>query len=400
MPKSAPRKKAPLSALFTLAFIMLINALAYGVIIPLLYPYAQRFGIGPLGLSMLFATFSLAQFISTPILGRLSDRYGRKPLLVISMLGTSLALGTFALATNIWMLFASRLVDGITGGNISIAQAMLADLTEGKDRARAFGLLGASFGVGFLLGPTLGGLLSTIHITAPFWLATALASLATLFSAIFLKETGRVSKRESRRESLFNFGHLIHALASPVTGMILLVSLISAVANNAWIIGFQSFSVDLFKMSARDTGLIFAGAGVVNILMQAGGIRLILKIFRTQQRVLVSSLFFSTLVSLATAFARTPFWFTVGIFSYMIAFAPLIPMVTALLSEKTKREDQGAILGINQSYVSLGQIIGPLIAGGIASFSVPGIFVMIGGTMGIAWVMGIHLRLNSKKVDL
>jgi MFS family permease len=122
MPSSRPT--ATKTSLAILALIMLVNALAYGIIIPLLYPYAERFGITPIGLSVMFASFSLAQFFATPILGRLSDRHGRKPWLVVSLFGTSVALALFALATNFWLLLVSRIVDGITGGNISIADGM------------------------------------------------------------------------------------------------------------------------------------------------------------------------------------------------------------------------------------------------------------------------------------
>jgi len=158
--------------MLVLGLVMLVNALSYGMFIPLQYPYASRFGITPVGLSIMLALFSASQFIATPIIGRLSDRFGRKPLLLISLLGTSLSLAFFALAQTAWMLFAARILDGITGGNNSVAQAVIADTTTGRDRAKSFGLLGALFGVGFLLGPALGGLLSRISLTAPFFSAS------------------------------------------------------------------------------------------------------------------------------------------------------------------------------------------------------------------------------------
>lgn len=149
---------------------MLVNALSYGTIIPLMYPYSARFGINALGLSLLFACFSLAQLIATPIIGRLSDKYGRKPLLLLCLGGTGLSLALFASAQNVAMLFVARILDGITGGNNSVAQAAIADSSTGKDRAQAFGLLGASYGFGFLLEPALGGVLSEISLSTPFCL--------------------------------------------------------------------------------------------------------------------------------------------------------------------------------------------------------------------------------------
>jgi predicted MFS family arabinose efflux permease len=318
---------------------------------------------------------------------------------VVSLFGTSVALALFALATNFWLLLVSRIVDGITGGNISIAQAMLADMTEGKDRAKAFGLLGASFGFGFLVGPALGGLLSQFSITAPFWFASAIALIATFCSMFFLKETHHTRQEASKHQPLFNFKLLWHALVSPVTGLILFISLASAIAQNAWIIGFQSFSVDTLQLTARDTGLIFAGAGLVSIVMQSGGVRLLLKLLRSQQRVLTFSLLGATIVSAWLFFAVTPLLFTIGIFIYMIVFSPQMPMVGALLSEKTDKSDQGAILGINQSYISLGQVIGPLMAGVIATISTPAVFLFVAGTVAVAWVMSLRLNAQAHKVN-
>jgi DHA1 family multidrug resistance protein-like MFS transporter len=175
--------------------------------------------------------------------------------------------------------------------------------------------------------------------------------------------------------------------------------LASAIAQNAWIIGFQSFSVDTLQLTARDTGLIFAGAGLVSIVMQSGGVRLLLKLLRSQQRVLTFSLLGATIVSAWLFFAVTPLLFTIGIFIYMIVFSPQMPMVGALLSEKTDKSDQGAILGINQSYISLGQVIGPLMAGVIATISTPAVFLFVAGTVAVAWVMSLRLNAQAHKVN-
>lgn len=182
-------KEAKNTVLILLAVVMLVNALSYGTIIPLLYPYAARFGIGPLELGVLFASFSVAQFIATPIIGRLSDKYGRKPLLLMSLFGTSLSLGLFAIAWSAPVLFIARILDGITGGNITVAQAIIADTYPPEERSKGFGILGAAFGFGFLFGPALGGVLSAINITAPFWFAAGLAAVSSLIGYFILPET-------------------------------------------------------------------------------------------------------------------------------------------------------------------------------------------------------------------
>ena len=172
--------------LIFLSILMLVNALAYGVIIPLLYPYAKTFGMTPLGLSLLFASFSLFQFLFTPIIGRLSDVYGRRPLLLFSILGTGLSLVMFGMSQSIWQLFVARIIDGITGGNMSVAQAVIADSIKGPERAKAFGMLGASFGFGFLVGPAIGGFLSQYSLSAPFFFSAGLAVISTIFVYFFL----------------------------------------------------------------------------------------------------------------------------------------------------------------------------------------------------------------------
>ncbi len=409
MPKrsSSPVGAKPVSSgvkntrLLVLALVMIINALAYGTIIPLLYPYASRFGITPLGLSFLFASFSLAQFISTPILGRLSDRFGRKPVLVLCLLGTSLSLGLFAAATNVVMLFAARLIDGITGGNISVAQAMIADSTTGTERAKSFGLLGAAFGFGFLLGPALGGLLSQFGLTTPFWFASGLALVGTIAGWLLLPETlSKSVKKQQHREPLFNVRALGRALFSPVVGVVLLVSVVASTAGNAFIIGFQSFTVDILRLSARDVGLLFALSGVVNILAQGLGIRWLLTYVKSKKLVLVVSLLCSVLVMGATYFSYNFTSFVGVMLVYMITASPQVAMLTALLSERTNVEDQGEMLGINQSFTSLGQIVGPLVAGLVTTISVPAVFLLSCGLYAVALLASRWLYVPVKKVDL
>lgn len=353
-----------------LGLIMLVNALSYGTIIPLLYPYASRFGINPFLLSLLFASFSTAQLLATPIIGRLSDKYGRKPLLLFCLAGTSVSLALFASAQSVPMLFIARILDGITGGNNSVAQASIADSTDGKDRAKAFGLLGAAFGVGLLLGPALGGVLSRISLTAPFWFASSLALIGTILGVFLLPETLPKEKRQSTSQPLFNFQQMAHALMSPTVGIVLLLSLLTATALNAWIIGFQSFTVDVLKLSPTSIGLLFAAFGLITIVMQAGGIRLLIKKIPDKKTILVGSLILSAIAMLIVLPMSSFIPFFIAVTIYGIVSAPTMPIITALISERTKAEDQGGILGVNQSYISLGQIIGPLIAGSVATFSI------------------------------
>lgn len=362
------------SSLMILMIVMVVNALSYGTIIPLLYPYASRFGIDPVGLSMLFASFSLAQFIATPIIGRLSDKYGRKPLLLLCLFGTSLSLALFAGARSVTMLFVARILDGITGGNNSVAQAIIADTTTGPERAKAYGMLGAAFGFGFLFGPALGGVLSQISITAPFWFSALVAFLGSVAGVFLLPETLVKKDRQPSSQPLFPFKSMATAMFTPLTGIVFMITLLTAIGHNAWVIGFQSFTVDQLKMSARDIGLVFTFAGAVNIAMQAVGIRMLLKIFKSEKLALTSSLVVTTLLLIVIAFAETPLLFSTITIVYVLFLSPQMPMVAAILSNRTEGEDQGGVMGLNQAYLSMGQIIGPLIAGYFSRGSFDNIF--------------------------
>src|SRR6476660_6015095 len=176
----------PLLIIFLTIFV---NLVGFGIIIPLLPFYAETFGASPLVIGLLFAVFSLCQLAAAPALGDLSDRYGRRPILIFSLLGTVVSFVMLAVAHSIAMLFAARIVDGLSGGNISTARAYVADITEPKDRARAYGLIGAAFGMGFILGPAISGVLAKFSYTAPIWAAAGITLVATAMAWFWLPET-------------------------------------------------------------------------------------------------------------------------------------------------------------------------------------------------------------------
>ena len=384
-----------------LALIMLVNALSFGTIIPLLYPYATRFGLDAMGLSWLFASFSLFQFLATPIIGRLSDRFGRKPLLLLSIFGTSVSLALFASAQSATMLFVARILDGITGGNMSVAQAVVADTTTGKERAKAFGMLGASFGFGFLFGPAVGGLLSTFGLTVPFWFASGLALLATILGWVFLEESlDPQNQNVQKHEPLFNFSALAGALFHPLVGKVLLVSLIAALASNAFILGFQAYTVDVLELSAQQIGILFTLAGAMSVIAQVWGVSFVIARFGTKERALLWLIFASGISLVIMALGLSFYWFVAIIFFYTLV-SPLIgTMITSLLSEKVQSEDQGVMLGISQSYASIGQIVGPLLAGVIASFSVSAVFAAAAVLMLLGMSIARGLRPLAVKLNV
>src|SRR3954466_14559836 len=176
----------PLLIIFLTIFV---NLVGFGIIIPLLPFYAETFGASPLVIGLLFAVFSICQLAAAPALGDISDRYGRRPVLILSLAGTVVSFVMLALAHSLAMLFAARIVDGLSGGNITTARAYIGDIATDENRARLFGMLGAAFGLGFIIGPGLGGLFARISYTAPIWAAAVITIVAMVLAWVWLPET-------------------------------------------------------------------------------------------------------------------------------------------------------------------------------------------------------------------
>src|SRR5262249_3032123 len=192
----APRSEMsrPLAVIF---LTILVNLIGFGIIIPLLPFYAETFGASPVAVGMLFASFSLAQLVASPVLGHWSDHWGRRPVLIFSLLGTVVSFVMLALAHSLMVLFAARVVDGLSGGNITTARAYIADVTDESNRAKAFGMLGASFGLGFILGPAISGFFVKISYTAPIWDAAMITLVATALGGFWLHENDLCMPRSS-----------------------------------------------------------------------------------------------------------------------------------------------------------------------------------------------------------
>lgn len=373
-------------SLSILILVMLVNALSYGTIIPLLYPYTARFGVDPFVLSLLFASFSFAQLLATPIIGRLSDKYGRKPLLLWCLFGTGVSQILMALANSIPMIFIARILDGITGGNNSVAQAMVADTVKGPDRAKAFGYLGAAMGAGFLIGPAIGGLLSGISLTTPFWFSAALAILGSALGFMILPESlPAADEKAARSEPAFNVRALLTALTSSGVGMVLAISFLATLALNTFILGFQTYTVDVLHLAPTQVGILFALFGLISVIMQAGGVGLLIKYVRDIKKILFASLTLSAVILLVLSTTEVLWTFTLVLMVQMFAAAPQFPLVASLVSNRARSEDQGGLLGINQAYVSLGQIVGPVLGGLVATrYSISAVFMVAGLLYGVA----------------
>lgn len=351
-----------------IALIAVVNALGYGIVFPILYSYSQKYGLSDFDNGLLFALFSICQFISTPIIGRLSDRYGRRPLLVISIAGTFVSFIMMALAPSAVFLFLARALDGLTAGNLPVAQAVISDTTETKHRARGFGIIGAAFGFGFIFGPAISALTVGISPATPFIIAAAISFVAVLVTALFLPETNK-HLGEVKRGKLFDLKKLYNTLFDPNVGTTFVISLFYFLAFSLFIYAFQPYSVKILKLSANQISLLFMAVGVVGLITQTFLVQRISKIFGLKKTFSGSILVvaFSFLLSFLSS-SFIPFFIAMLILGFSNGLVQ--PLVNTILSQETDEKSQGSVMGLNVSYGSIGQIVGPIAAGAIATIAI------------------------------
>jgi len=357
-------KRSPLLVIFITVFIDLVG---FGIVIPVLPYYAEgtHFGATPREVGLLFASYSIMQLVFAPVLGRLSDKYGRRPVLLVSILGTSAGFFILGFATTLWMLFLGRIIDGISGGNISTAQAYIADVTTKENRAKGMGLIGAAFGLGFVFGPAIGGILSRWGINVPFLFAGALAFANAVLLYVTLPETvtrdhpARVSAARGR-----GWHQLINSLRHPRLGFVLTIYFLSIVAFSIMTTSFSLFLMFRLGYDAWHNGWIFAFVGIVSATVQGGLIGKLVKRFGEPSLVIAGALLFS--ISLfATPFVG-PASGLMGILligtASSIGNALMAPSLTSLASKSASAREQGGVLGVTQSVASLARAVGPTIA--------------------------------------
>lgn len=356
--------RSPLVVIFTTVFI---DLLGFGIVIPVLPYYAEstRFHATPRTVGFLFASYSIMQLFFAPVLGRLSDKYGRRPILLISILGTGLGFLILGFATTIWMLFAGRILDGISGGNISTAQAYIADITPVEERAKGMGLVGAAFGLGFVFGPAIGGILSGWAYYMPFLLAAALcfANAGLLYFTLPETVTPDHPARVSAGER--GLGKLFKSLKNPRLGFVLTIYFLFVVAFSIMTTAFSLYTMFRFGYDATQTGYIFAYVGLLAVIIQGGLIGRLVKRFGELPLVIVGALFFAgSLFAVPYVGPQTGGLLALlvggGIFSVGNSLAT--PALASLASKAAGAAEQGGVLGLLQSSGSLARAVGPSIA--------------------------------------
>lgn len=381
----------PKKVLWILVFICIVDSMGFGMLIPLIYSYGKQFGLTKASLGWLTATFAIVQLFATPVLGSFSDRFGRKWLLVACLTGTALSFALFGLAGSLLMLFIARALDGLTGGDISIAQAIITDISSPETRSKYFGILGSAFGLGSVIGPGVGGLLSTFGTTVPFFTAAGLSLTGALLSAVFLKETNKNAKGGKSDKKAFKIKSLITVLKMPVIGPAIFTGFLLTAAQLVMLIGFQTFSTDSLKLTPTQVGIFYAGFGITGILTQLA-VPVITKIISSRAVILLCSTIICLAAMAFTGFANAVIPFAVGIAIYGLFNGLRNPMLNAIIADCSKAEEQGEVMGINQSYTSLGQGIGPIIAGVALGVSQSAAFFLSAFLMLIAIGTGFKLK--------
>jgi DHA1 family tetracycline resistance protein-like MFS transporter len=342
----------PLLIIFLTIFV---NLVGFGIIIPLLPFYAETFGASPLMIGLLFAVFSLCQLLAAPALGDLSDRYGRRPILVFSLAGTVASFVMLAVAHSVVMLFAARIVDGLSGGNISTARAYVADVTEPKDRARAYGLIGAAFGLGFILGPALSGILAPISYTAPIWAAAALTFVATAMAWFWLPETVHRAQAGTGNP----FGYLPGLVQRAPVRRILTIDFIYWFAFATFQTTFSLFVARRFGFGVSETAYFFAAFGLLGAVIQGGFIRPIVKRLGDKPTFLMG-LGFGAFGLVAAALAHSVAMFALALVPLALGIGFGHPTMSSLVSLVAHGDEQGRVQGAASAIESLGRTLGPI----------------------------------------
>jgi len=359
------KKISPLAAIFLTVFVDLVG---FGIIVPLLPFYAEHFHASPETVTLLMAIYSLMQFFSAPLWGALSYRHGRKPVLLASLLGIGLSYLWLAFADSLWALFAARALAGIIAGNIAAAQAYIADVTPPEKRAQGMGLIGAAFGLGFILGPAIGGLLGGEDPAAPRFLGPGLAAaglsfLALIFAVVALKESLDPAHRTvAGHRALSRFSALAAGLGDPqlrlTVVLLFLVTFVFAGMEST----FALWSERAFGWGPAQNGYVFAYTGVLAALVQGGLIRRLAARFGESHLVMQGAIALGLgLLAIPFVHSLVPLLVAMALLAYGAGVSN--PALSSLISLRSPDEVRGATLGISQAATSLARILGPALAG-------------------------------------
>ncbi|MGD2078045.1 MAG: MFS transporter [Chloroflexota bacterium] len=406
-----PEDKLDFKRILPIFVIVLVDLLGLTIIIPLLPLYATTFGASPLVIGLLGAAYPIMQFIGAPLLGRLSDRYGRKPVLVISQIGTLVGFLVLGFASTLWMLFLSRIIDGISGANIATAQAAISDSTSEKTRTQGLGLIGAAFGLGFIIGPVIAFVsleASDQNYHVPAFVAAAFSLLSILLTAFWFQETLPESQQHEQTErASFSFKSLITAVGHPTVGLLLVLMFAQQLAFGGFEQLLALFTLNRLGLNASGNAIVFVYVGIIVVAVQGGLIGRWSRRFGDRRLIYAGlALLAGGLLAIGLTARQPPPWYSqealqeelvaeqqmpgetpptedipvelpddsnngwLGLIWLLIAMIPvaigggiLQPAINSLITKRIDPVDVGGMLGISAAFLSAANAVAPIIGG-------------------------------------
>ena len=393
-PYDAPKlpEHPPKASLGPVLLTVLLDLLGFGLVIPLLSFYAESFGANAMQVTALMASYSVAQFMFAPLWGSLSDRVGRRPVMLVSVAGTALFLALFASATELWMLFLLRFLHGACAANIGTAQAVVADLTTPESRARGMGLIGASFGLGFTFGPFLGGVLADSSITAPIWVAAGLSAINFVWAFFGLPES-RHAASASASTRTYDPSRIASTLADPAVGMAVGLTFVATFSFSMLEATFALTAEHIWSMNPRSVGVLFGMIGIVGIVIQGGLIGRLTRRFGEGRLLNVGYICTAGgMMALALAARHHTGLPNIVLGCLLVAVGTSLanPSLASLVSRAASRDLQGGVLGVNQSLAALARATAPAAGGALyTAWYAGGAFAAGSVMMALAMILSI-----------
>ena len=383
--------------------IVLFDFIGLTILITVQTFIVREYNTTAIAVTLLTVIYAAAQFVAAPLLGKLSDRYGRRPILLFSLLGSAVGYFIFGIGGALWVLYLSRLIDGFTGGNVSIANAYITDVSSEKDRTKSLGLIGAAFGLGLIIGPILGGLLSQISLNAPVYLAGTFSLLATIIGFFILPESLPKIKRERDNLKLKDLNPLSSIgkfITRPILGILILVFLIYNFTFSGFTISLPIFLIYKFNIDALNVAGILFVSGIVSSLVQGGLIGRLDIRFGDKKLLLAGLIIFS--FGLILFFIANKFWMLYPIIGFIsIGLGLTTPTLNSIISKIVSPREIGEVFGVNASLNSLMSVIGPLWAGLVYDYIRPTAPYWMGAILLIiAFILIVRTKIKPKEFKI
>lgn len=384
---------------YTILAILVTEVLGFSLVLPFLPFLAQDFGANPFQIGLIIASFSFFQFFSAPIMGRLSDRYGRRPMLVLCQISTFLSFIILAFAGSLKMIIVSRVVDGLLGSNQTIAQAYLSDISSRKDRSRAMGLAGMAFGVGFLVGPATGGYLAQYGYTLPSVLAAGLSLLTILMTLMFLPETVQGKKGLKPDLAILKLDSFGKYFTNTKVSRRLWIFWAYVMALYIVTSNLALFAQRKLGFGAAQVGYLLGCVGLINLIIRGPLLGKLIE-FAGEKKLTLAGVGLLTGGLWLTTLVQNPWHLLATTVFFATGSALTRPLLTGEISRNVSVEEQGEVMGLTGSLGSMSRVSGPLVGGWLLNNFVPGSLPLVAGTIMGAGLMVLARTKNSSKIGL